>query len=78
MTSDGKPYGPFHYQQLIRECAIVAKNFNTSYTDVRDKMTPAELRQLMDLIIADREQQEERVRQLREERERAREQRNRR
>ena len=40
-TSDGRPYGPIRYQQIVKECYIISKNSNTSYNDVL-KMTPTE------------------------------------
>jgi hypothetical protein len=36
MTSDGKPYGPIRYKNILTECWYVSDNLNTSYTDVLD------------------------------------------
>lgn len=74
MTSDKKPYGPWKYRELIHQCAIISRNFNTSYIDVRDKMTPIEVNELINLLIQEKEENEERARKFREERARAREQ----
>ena len=35
------PYGPYRYQQIVKECYIISKNSNTSYQDVL-RMTPTE------------------------------------
>ena len=35
-TSDGQPYGPKRYRELVRECWYVSDNLHTSYTDVLD------------------------------------------
>ena len=35
------PYGPYRYQQIVKECYVISKNSNTSYQDVL-KMTPTE------------------------------------
>lgn len=35
------PYGPYRYQQIVKECYVISKNSNTSYNDVL-KMTPTE------------------------------------
>lgn len=49
MTSDGKPYGPIRYQQIVKECYIVSKNSNTSYNDVL-QMTPTEREAILSYI----------------------------
>ena len=50
-TKDGKPYGPFRYKQIVKECYYITKNTNTSYSDIL-KMSPAE-REFMLEFIAD-------------------------
>lgn len=36
MTSDGKPYGPKRYREIVRECWYISDQLHTSYTDVLD------------------------------------------
>lgn len=36
MTSDGKPYGPIRYKNILTECWYISDNLHTSYTDVLD------------------------------------------
>ena len=36
LTSDGKPYGPKRYKEIVKECWYISDNLNTSYTDVLD------------------------------------------
>lgn len=67
MTSDGKPYGPQRYKQLVKNCYIISKTLNTSYIDVRDKMTPSELNQIINLIIEDNEKYKEKMEKMKEE-----------
>ena len=35
-SSDGKPYGPKRYKEIIKECWYISDNLHTSYTDVLD------------------------------------------
>lgn len=50
MTSDGKPYGPFRYKQIVQECYLISKNMNTSYTEVRDTITPIERKMMLEFL----------------------------
>lgn len=50
MTDDGKPYGPYRYKQIVKECYLISKNSNTSYTDVL-KITPLERNYILEFII---------------------------
>lgn len=34
LTSDGKPYGPIKYKEIVKECWFISDNLHTSYTDV--------------------------------------------
>ena len=34
LSSDGTPYGPKRYKEIVKECWYVSDNLNTSYTDV--------------------------------------------
>lgn len=35
-SSDGTPYGPKRYKEIVRECWYISDNLHTSYTDVLD------------------------------------------
>jgi len=35
-SSDGTPYGPKRYKEIVKECWYISDNLNTSYTDVLD------------------------------------------
>lgn len=50
LTDDGKPYGPYRYKQIVKECYLISKNSNTSYTDVL-KITPLERNYILEFII---------------------------
>ena len=54
LTSDGQPYGPIRYKELVRECYLISKNLNTSYTDVL-KLSPREKDYIIEFIIQDAE-----------------------
>lgn len=64
---DGKPYGPELYKELVRECYIITKNTNTSYTDLMD-ITPTERHYLLEFIKEEIDQahkmKEEQMKQL--------------
>lgn len=34
LSSDGTPYGPKRYKELVKECWYISDNLHTSYTDV--------------------------------------------
>lgn len=46
---DGTPYAPELYKELVRECYIITKNTNTSYTDLME-ITPRERHYLLEFI----------------------------
>lgn len=54
-TKDGKPYAPELYKELVRECYIITKNTNTSYTDLMN-ITPTERHYLLEFIKEEFEQ----------------------
>lgn len=49
LTSDGKPYAPFRFKEIIRERYIITKNTNTSYGDIGN-MTPTERAYMLEFI----------------------------
>lgn len=36
ISKDGKPYGPKHFKELVKECWYISDSLHTSYTDVLD------------------------------------------
>jgi len=69
LTKDGKPYGPERYKILVTNCYIISKNCNTSYTDIRDKLTPAEMTQILTLIKEEDERNKQHLEKMRKEKE---------
>lgn len=58
MTSDGKPFGPYRYKQIVKECYLISKNSNTSYTDVM-KITPQERNYILEFIEGEAKRNQE-------------------
>jgi hypothetical protein len=58
LTNDGKPYGPYRYKQIVKECYLISKNVNTSYIDVM-KMTPQERNYLLEFIAEEIQRKQE-------------------
>jgi len=56
LTSDGAPYGPVRYKEIVKERYYVSKYCNTSYGDV-GKITPTERQYLLEFITNELEQQ---------------------
>ena len=52
LTSDGKPYAPQRFKEIIREKYIITKNTNTSYGDIGD-MSPTERAYMLEFISDD-------------------------
>jgi hypothetical protein len=50
-SSDGTPYGPKRFKEIVKECWYICDNTNTSYTDVLD-VSVQERRFLIDNINA--------------------------
>lgn len=61
--SNGKPYGPYRFRQIIKECYLIAKNSNSSYTDILD-ITPLEKNELINLILEENRQSEEAMKKI--------------
>lgn len=68
MTKDGKPYGPERYKSLVKNLYIISKNTYTSYTDLRDKITPSEMTALLNLIYEENEETKRYVEKLKKDR----------
>lgn len=58
LTSDGRPYGPVRYEQIVEECYTISKRVNTSYLDLM-KVTPLERTYLLKFIKRDIERENE-------------------
>ncbi len=71
-TSDGRPYGPYRYKQLIKECYLIAKNTNTPYTSLME-ITPTEKNELLNLILEESQKSQEAVAKIKAENKRKRE-----
>ena len=48
-TSDGKPYGPIKYKEIVKERWLIAKNSNIPYSDT-ETMTPTERYYILEFI----------------------------
>lgn len=46
MTSDGKPYAPTRFKEIVRERYLISKHTNTSYVDL-GSITPLEREYLL-------------------------------
>ena len=53
-TSDGKPYGPWRFREIIKQAYAISHQIHTSYLDVLD-MTPREMNYLCELISVEAE-----------------------
>lgn len=57
-TSDGQPYGPVRYKEIVNECFLISKFCNTSYSDVKN-LSPKEREYLLEFINEDLQKQKE-------------------
>lgn len=57
-TSDGKPYGPARYREIVQERYYISKYCNTSYNDVGN-ITPLERQYLLSFIKDEMEKQQQ-------------------
>ena len=64
MTEDGEPYGPIRFRELVRECYIISKNMNTTYSDVL-KMSSIERKYLIKFLIDEAKQRDEMIKKRR-------------
>lgn len=58
LTSDGKPYGPFRFRQLVQERYLISKHCNISYEDT-GKMSQSEREIILQLLTEDSRKQRE-------------------
>ena len=58
MTSNGKPYAPYRYKEIVEERYQISKHTHTSYNDLGD-VTPLERQYLLEFIKRDIERENE-------------------
>ena len=58
LTSDGEPYGPHRYKEIVRERYLITKYSNTSYKDL-DNVTPVERGYLLEFIYEEMQKEQE-------------------
>jgi hypothetical protein len=58
LTSDGRPYGPVRFEQIVEECYVISSRIHTSYTDLV-KISPLERTYLLKFIKRDLERENE-------------------
>ena len=66
-TEDGKPYAPIRYKQIIKECYLISRNLNTSYTDVL-KISPTERELLISFLMEEAKRNKENIERIKAER----------
>lgn len=64
LTSEGKPYKPWKFNEIIRERYFISKNINTSYNDI-GKISPRERDSLVHMILDEIKQTKEQIKQAR-------------
>lgn len=64
--SDGRPYGPFRYKEIVRECYFITKNTSTSYEEVLD-MAPTERGYILEFLKDEFDKTKERMEEIKKE-----------
>ena len=54
LTSDGKPYGPIKYKELLKEAYLIVKHTGATYDDVMS-MSPTERKYVLSFLIEEAE-----------------------
>ena len=67
-TNDGRPYAPFRYKELVKECYLISREINTSYVDLME-ITPREKNYILEFIRERAEKEKEAIEKARMERE---------
>lgn len=62
-TSDGKPYGPIRYEEIVKERYLISKTINTSYLDT-GKITPLERKYILQYMVDEIKQQQEKIKEM--------------
>ena len=60
LTEDGKPYGPYRYEEIMREYYYISKYTHTTYNDVL-MMSPSERQLMLRNIVEDMKHQNEQI-----------------
>lgn len=58
LTSDGKPYRPQRYKEIVKERYLISKHTGMSYNDSAD-MTPQERTMVLSFVVEDYKKIEE-------------------
>ena len=58
LTSDGKPYAPHRFRDIVKERYLISKYCNTSYKDL-DKVSPTERAYLLEFIYEELQKEQE-------------------
>lgn len=58
LTSDGKPYGPQRFRDIVKERYLISKYCNTSYKDL-DNVSPMERAFLLEFIYDELQKERE-------------------
>lgn len=67
-NSDGEPYGPWRYKEIVKELYVLSKNINTSYTDLL-QITPTERGFLIEMLLEESKKTKEALEKAKRERE---------
>lgn len=60
-TSEGEPYGPYRYRQIVQERYLIAKHSNISYADT-GAMNPSERHMILQFIAEENKRRAEELR----------------
>jgi hypothetical protein len=64
---DGNAFAPIRYKQIVKECYLISKNLNTSYTDVLN-ITPTEKQYMLEFLLQEAQENKEAIERLKAER----------
>jgi hypothetical protein len=59
-TSNGEPYAPLRFKEIVRERYLISKHCNTSYKDL-DNISPAERSMLLEFIYEELKKQQDAI-----------------
>lgn len=60
LTNDVKPYGPWRYKEIVKECYFITKNTSTTYSDIL-QMTPTERGYILEFLQEEFKKQQEQL-----------------
>ena len=69
LTSDGKPYGPARFKEIVKQRYFISTSINTSYNDL-GKITPLERTYILEFIGDELKRSKEMAEQFKQERNR--------